>query len=385
MCVPFQGPSKTNNIIRHTHHLLFYRLYSLPLIWVSKLPVELEPAKNLNEKQEQKEQNLKTNWRSEQCVFELQMGAVERAWQPSESRDQEQRAGSPSEAAPGPRAGTATVPQKLGDPREIEVGDCPQNLPYRLLTATLAGFLVGFLPRHDRFLQIRFLEVDLCQANHAKAASFPCVVRVDWGRPCAERFWISARQLEECLTHLNLPGPSTAETYLQDSLGTPQLWMGGLQGSGLCPTSQPPVLVLSPPASLPVLRCSPRFRACKTLPRLPLPTRMLFPALSPWVICAQPQTQLKFHLPAKLPRPFPFAWLDREELTKQLNQLLPVKGLSQEAWELNVSQHLQFFRSYKISKVDVLYFINELKHNIEQIPIIKLINVSAGTVWIFTC
>lgn len=79
----------------------------------------------------------------------------------------------------GPVSHDAT--EAMGRP-EIRAGDCPQNLAYQLLKATLAGFLVGFLPWQDRFLQIRFLEVELCQANHAKAASFPCVVWVDWGR-----------------------------------------------------------------------------------------------------------------------------------------------------------------------------------------------------------
>lgn len=57
---------------------------------MSKLPVELEPAKNLNGKQEQKRAKFETNLRSEQCLFGLQMGAVECVWQPSGSRDQEQ-------------------------------------------------------------------------------------------------------------------------------------------------------------------------------------------------------------------------------------------------------------------------------------------------------
>lgn len=153
-------------------------------------------------------------------VFELQMGAVERVWQPSWSRDQEQLSHEPfwGWACPVVWVSHGAI-EAAGPLGEIEVGDCPQNLIYRLLTDTLAGFLVGFLPQHDQFLQIHFLEVDLCQANHAKAASFPCVVRVDWGRLYTERFWISARHLEEYLTHLNLPktqtwpGPSPAETY----------------------------------------------------------------------------------------------------------------------------------------------------------------------------
>lgn len=85
---------------------------------------------------------------------------------------------SPSGAGPG-TAGQVNHDVTAG---EIRAGNCPHNFAYRLLKATLACFLVGFLPQHNRFLQIHFLEVELCQANHAKAASFPCVVWVDWGR-----------------------------------------------------------------------------------------------------------------------------------------------------------------------------------------------------------
>lgn len=93
---------------------------------------------------------------------------------------------SPSGAGPVLWARSATMPQKPWGGRGIRVGDCPQNLASPLPRATLACLLVGFLPWHDRFLQIRFLEVELCQANHAKEASFPCVVWVDWGRLEAE-------------------------------------------------------------------------------------------------------------------------------------------------------------------------------------------------------
>lgn len=76
-----------------------------------------------------------------------------------------------------------------------------------------------------------FLEVELCQANYAKAASFPCVVWVDWGRLQAEQRRISARHLEEHLMlkvslkrKADLVFPllkPTASSCLPDRLGTP--------------------------------------------------------------------------------------------------------------------------------------------------------------------
>lgn len=59
---------------------------------------------------------------------------------------------------PGLAAGPVLppCPRSRGTAMEIMVGGYPQKFVYQLLRATLACFLVGFLPRHDRFLKIHF-------------------------------------------------------------------------------------------------------------------------------------------------------------------------------------------------------------------------------------
>ena len=89
-----------------------------------------------------------------------------------------------------------------GAARESGVGTARRIL---LLRATLACFHVGFLPWHDRFLQIHFLKVEWCQANHAKAASFPCVVLVDGGGYRFRMILNSSKALEGIFC---LPGSS---------------------------------------------------------------------------------------------------------------------------------------------------------------------------------
>lgn len=161
----------------HTSSALLQATFS-PLHLSVKIACRTWTSQKSKWKTGTKRAKFETNLRSEQCLFGLQMGAVEHVWQPSWSRDPEQPSCEPFWGQ------ACTVGQVSHDVTagEIRVGRCPHNFAYRLPKATLACFLAGFLPQHNRFLQIHFLEFELCQANHAKAASFPCVIRVDGGR-----------------------------------------------------------------------------------------------------------------------------------------------------------------------------------------------------------
>jgi hypothetical protein len=102
------------------------------------------------------------------------------------------------------------------------------------------------------------LEVEWCQANCAKAISFPCVVWVDWGRLQAESLRFQQHGLEGWhLTHLSLPrvviwpNPSPARTQ-GSTLPARQmeLMCAGPQGIWCLPNSQSWVLWSLPTALL---------------------------------------------------------------------------------------------------------------------------------------
>lgn len=116
--MPFQDPSKTSNITRHPHFLLFYRLCSLPSISVSELPVELEPAKNLNENQEQKEQNLKPTWEVNSVCLASKWVLLSMCDSRHRGETRSSWAVSPSVAGPVPWARSAMMPQKPWGGRE---------------------------------------------------------------------------------------------------------------------------------------------------------------------------------------------------------------------------------------------------------------------------
>lgn len=108
---------------------------------------------------------------------------------------------------PGLAAGPALppCPRSRGAATEVVFGGSPQKLVYRLLRATLACFLVGFLPRHDRFLQIHFARSRVVPGNPCQSSLISMCGLGGLGEATGRTAPISAACLEECLIHLSLP------------------------------------------------------------------------------------------------------------------------------------------------------------------------------------
>lgn len=148
---------------------------------------------------------------------------------------------------PGLSRGPGQPQRRRSHEQQGASGDCPQNIASQ--EPHLPASMLVSLPWHDRFLQIHFLKVEWCQANHA-TASFPCVVLVDGGGCRFRRIWIPVRHLKEYFAHLDLPkcnldlGPSTVKTICWE----PGYTHEDLRTSYLCQTH--------PGVSLPIL-CEP--------------------------------------------------------------------------------------------------------------------------------
>lgn len=113
-------------------------------------------------------------------------------------------------------------PRSCGTAMEFVVGGYPQKLVYQLLRATLACFLVGFLPRHDRFLQIHFSRSWVVPGKPCQSSLISMCGLVGLGEAIGRTAPISATSLEECLTHLCLPRvviwPSTSPARTQGAI-----------------------------------------------------------------------------------------------------------------------------------------------------------------------
>lgn len=93
--------------------------------------------KNLNEKQEQKEQNLKPTWEVNSVCLGCKwvLSSVCDSRHGAETRSS--RAVSPSGTRPVPWARSATTPQKPWGSRGVRGGDCPQNIASQSHTCLL--------------------------------------------------------------------------------------------------------------------------------------------------------------------------------------------------------------------------------------------------------
>lgn len=141
-----------------------------------------QPKKNSKRKTGIKRAKSETNLRSEQCVWAAH-GCREHV---TAFIRQGPRAAEPRAL---PRPGLAAGPAR---------GAMGQQWKSRLEVAHRSLFTDSSKPHlpasslvscHDMIDSYRYisLEVEWCQANCAKAISFPCVVWVDWGRLQAER------------------------------------------------------------------------------------------------------------------------------------------------------------------------------------------------------
>jgi hypothetical protein len=153
------------------------------------------------------------------------------------------------------RPGSAHGPAQPRCPRScgVAVGSVvvggPRNVVYQLLKATLACFLVGFLPPHDRFLQIHFSRSQVvpgkpCQSSLISMCGLGGLgeavgtVIVDF---CKAPTWDSLK----CTPGLSVPFWNQVPHGQQDRLRTGWLCVCGCQGSSLCQSSQPLMLRLS--------------------------------------------------------------------------------------------------------------------------------------------